>query len=1003
MGCRRTVVAIAVTAVVTLPVAAGAQSLQLVADQFPSAPGARGIVAADFDRNGWIDIAHANAGSNNVTILLNQRRSDSALVRTRDVPVGAGPFDLTSGDFNRDGIVDLAVANADAHTISILTGRPSGAFTRVDLPAPRGPRGIDAAHVNDDGRLDLIVTGWENGTVQVLLGNGAGGFAAGPSFSGYAPHPQGVDTADFNRDGHPDLVVAYESGGGIAVLSGNGGTAFTARGVNTEPNLNVVTAADFNRDGWMDAAAASTAANRVAIYLGGVAGLRFSDSYLTGPSPRGIVAADVNHDGMIDVVTANRTNGTVSVLLGRASAPGTFNDARDFAAGPGSRAVAAADFNRDGRLDLATGNQNASAASVLRNGTAFDTAGFSFGRIQLGTVSPSRGGRNEAWPADFDEDGRLDVLVTADFVTAGRRLDVLLTGRGLVPLPFDHFFDGFSTADFNNDSHADVIVWQGYPDAIISVFFGDGRGRFSPAVQTAVPLVFWEGVIGELNGDGIPDLVFNAFDPAAFSDAIQMLWGAGDGTFRRGTRIPSRIDSPTVVDANRDGKMDVVGVTESGLIVWAGNGAGGFRIASTTPWGDLFVDSVALGDLNADGFLDVVTSSQDGVRVALGTATGFGTPTDYPHLGEPFVNSRNVAIADITMDGHLDLVSDTGSVVRGLGDGTFAEPDRFAYDGTHVHIADFTRDGLPDVIIATFDGAAEVIVNRRRHVNRPPTVSVGADRTFEYADQFAEDPPTVFAASSDPDLHALAFEWRDANGTVVDTFGTPFLEIEGRRPGTYTFTVTVRDGRGGSASDTVNVTIAPTKEVVVWASNSPWEAIGKWTMVEDSTAAGGSRAHDPNAGAPKVNAPLPQPSSRFSLVFIADPTQTYKLWVRLKADGNRFSNDSVWAQFSGSTDAAGNPVYRIGSSSGLPINLEECSNCGLSGWGWEDDGWGAVNRNGVTLQFPEGGLQVIQFQTREDGVSIDQVVLSSEKYLTARPGAAKNDATILMWTFHPGG
>jgi FG-GAP-like repeat len=135
------------------------------------------------------------------------------------------------------------------------------------------------------------------------------------------------------------------------VLSGNGGTAFTAHGVSAERNLNVVTAADFNRDGWMDAAAASSAANRVVIYLGGVAGLRFSQSYVTGLSPRCIVAADVNHDGMIDVVTANRSNGTVSVLLGRRSAPGTFTEARDFAAGPGSRAVVAGDFNRDGRLD----------------------------------------------------------------------------------------------------------------------------------------------------------------------------------------------------------------------------------------------------------------------------------------------------------------------------------------------------------------------------------------------------------------------------------------------------------------------------------------------------------------------------------------------------------------------------------------------------------------------------------------------------------------------------
>jgi hypothetical protein len=140
MGCRLTVVAIAVTAVVTNAGEASAQPLQLAADQFPSTPGARGIVAADFDRNGWIHLAHANFGSNTVTILLNQRRSDPAFVRAMDVPVGAGPFDLATGDFNCDGIVDLAVANADAHTISILTGRSSGGFTRVDLPAPRGPR-----------------------------------------------------------------------------------------------------------------------------------------------------------------------------------------------------------------------------------------------------------------------------------------------------------------------------------------------------------------------------------------------------------------------------------------------------------------------------------------------------------------------------------------------------------------------------------------------------------------------------------------------------------------------------------------------------------------------------------------------------------------------------------------------------------------------------------------------------------------------------------------------
>lgn len=147
-----------------------------------------------------------------------------------------------------------------------------------------------------------------------------------------------------------------------------------------------------------------------------------------------------------------------------------------------------------------------------------------------------------------------------------------------------------------------------------------------------------------------------------------------------------------------------------------------------------------------------------------------------------------------------------------------------------------------------------------------------------------------------------------------------------------------------------------------------------------------------------MNAPAPSPGSYVDLSFVADATRTYKLWLRLKADSNGWANDSVWVQFSGATDPAGNPDYRIGTTSGLAVNLEECVNCGELGWGWEDDGWGAANRNGVMLRFPAGGWQQLRIQTREDGVSVDQVVLSSGMYLVARPGAARNDTTILPAT-----
>jgi len=172
--------------------------------------------------------------------------------------------------------------------------------------------------------------------------------------------------------------------------------------------------------------------------------------------------------------------------------------------------------------------------------------------------------------------------------------------------------------------------------------------------------------------------------------------------------------------------------------------------------------------------------------------------------------------------------------------------------------------------------------------------------------------------------------------------------------------------------------------------------------VNDTSAAGGARAYDPNRGAPKAAAPLASPTNYAFATFVADPSQTYKVWVRLKADGNNWANDSVFLQFYGAEDASGNPMFPVGTTSGLDVNLEECSGCGISGWGWRDDAWGqrGVAPSATRVRFSRGS-GYITIQTREDGVSIDQIVLSSERYVTTRPGAVKNDATILPATEWP--
>jgi hypothetical protein len=185
-------------------------------------------------------------------------------------------------------------------------------------------------------------------------------------------------------------------------------------------------------------------------------------------------------------------------------------------------------------------------------------------------------------------------------------------------------------------------------------------------------------------------------------------------------------------------------------------------------------------------------------------------------------------------------------------------------------------------------------------------------------------------------------------------------------------------------------------EVVLYAARNPVLGAG-WAVEADATAADGSKLRHPNAGAAKLAAPLPNPTYYFELTFNALAGRPYRLWVRGKADSNNWANDSVFVQFDGSVDANNAPMWRIGSTSAAEVNLEDCSGCGLAGWGWQDNGWG-IDALGPVVYFAADGPQTIRVQTREDGLAIDQVVLSSATYLNSSPGELKNDTTILTRT-----
>jgi hypothetical protein len=171
---------------------------------------------------------------------------------------------------------------------------------------------------------------------------------------------------------------------------------------------------------------------------------------------------------------------------------------------------------------------------------------------------------------------------------------------------------------------------------------------------------------------------------------------------------------------------------------------------------------------------------------------------------------------------------------------------------------------------------------------------------------------------------------------------------------------------------------------------------GKWHAVDDVTAADGKRVELPDAGAPKVPTALANPDDYVEFTFTAEANKAYHLWLRGRAQANSYNNDSVYVQFSGSVSATGTAINLIGSTQAIPIVLEDCSGCGVHGWGWQDNGYGA-GVLGLPLYFTDGP-QTIRIQGREDGMSIDQIVLSSDVYLTTPPGATKDDPTILPGT-----
>ena len=212
--------------------------------------------------------------------------------------------------------------------------------------------------------------------------------------------------------------------------------------------------------------------------------------------------------------------------------------------------------------------------------------------------------------------------------------------------------------------------------------------------------------------------------------------------------------------------------------------------------------------------------------------------------------------------------------------------------------------------------------------------------------------------------------------------------------GTHLLEVRAYDIAGRIGRSTISITVANAAtsagDIVLYPSDVS-VIQGNWSRLTSTTGAGGFKMTSEDRSA-ENSAPLGAPADYFEASFNA-PAGDYRIWLRLRAAGDSKFNESVWVQLSDATNAGGSPLWRIGTDQALLVNLEDCGNCGVSGWGWQDNAWWLGESS--VVKFAAAGSHTIRVQTREDGVDVDQIVLSPVTFFTNPPGPVRDDQRIV--------
>jgi hypothetical protein len=685
-----------------------------------------GGLFVDFDGDGKLDIlAFDNASPANVIELPGVGDGTFGTATTVTTLSGPAPGQMIFADFNGDGKLDFAGFSGNQIAVSLASG--SGWAAPVLLTTSDGTYQSCFNTVGDltgDSKPEIVsVNCYEYNTATIYVNNGDGTFAPGVYYNltgDQYQYPEEAAIADVNGDGNNDVVISNADGGDITVLIGHGNGQVTAEELNYDtggyPWMTPILA-DFNGDGLVDVVVSDDYFNMVYLQGYGDGTFRSAPTYALPNSfqqyawSNSVATGDFNGDGIPDVVVGQNFNdGSTGVAIYLGNGDGSFSTGVTYGESDFLRYVTVADFNGDGKLDIAATDSNNNIVQIL--------LGNGDGTFSIGS-SYSTGGSDpqNIVSGDFNHDGIVD-LATCN--NTGNIAVMLGNGDGTFAPAVTYSTPGYNpnsitVADINGDGYLDLAVTV-YTDgpAAVGVFLAnnDNSGTFQPVTYTVLDGFPDYVTYGDLNGDGKLDMAVTESNGSVYQGFIEIGTGNGDGTFSTLTAYPSSAFTDNsypadiqMFDMNGDGNLDLVYLNSNfgTLAVMYGNGDGTVNTPVEFPGND---DNygMALADLDGDGATDVVAAN------------------DYSGGFSVFLNGNGTGTAPTYLMG--TQTPSTTVTAGGSGTYTLEIAGSNGYTGTIT----FTCGTLPIGAKCSFSPAS-VVANSNLHLNTTLTITTTGPAT----------------------------------------------------------------------------------------------------------------------------------------------------------------------------------------------------------------------------------------------------------------------------------